>query len=634
MKSAEEIGLYDGEQPDATVDGISPDPSDPSFAEVRFSDGRVATMPTSHAEAMPQTPQPFSAVPPQEYGPPVQQPAPFADPSAVTEAPAPGAGAPPGPTMEEQLLADPMTGMPVGNAAPTDAAAGGMVLEPPGGVSALPGAQVDPGAAVVDQGHPGGFGDFSRSNDTSVTNTDTVEDPAVLGARTDDAYDSAAYGAREADLGKYRAGVEGINTELDAREAQEAQLRAAVRQRELETAEHARITEAMEKTPIDEDGFWSEKPGRQAAAWVALALSGFLQGATRGANPALNQMTQALNHAQDRWLENQQKSKAGLLATRSRMMDSQQNALSSLRLQISGVVEKKIQLEAQREGLPPPPALSTYLAQQGVKRAEEKNAIGSRVAQTATTRLAEEQRATPATGPTFRGDQELAQLGVDKKAHADAMNPSKLNLGGVVGGATRLQDISKALDAIAAKNGGELPAQGTASWSSLGLAPLAARLGIKNAEEQVNTRQLLEEAKLAFKQTVNIKSIDSENEGKNFNKIMDSGEGQTTIAAVRQKAQQANESAIGIASGVSRNPQGYIDFVRRAQTSNRGVTPDSAPRFRPMGPPGAAPRPDAEASAVGATTGGGPATPPLPTATATGLSRTGTYQRGSWKKPH
>jgi hypothetical protein len=53
-KSMEDLGLY-SEQPDATVDSILYDETDPSFVEVKFSDGRVATMPASHAEAMPKT---------------------------------------------------------------------------------------------------------------------------------------------------------------------------------------------------------------------------------------------------------------------------------------------------------------------------------------------------------------------------------------------------------------------------------------------------------------------------------------------------------------------------------------------------------------------------------------------------
>src|SRR5687767_12464804 len=68
----EELGLY-SEEPEATVDGITPDPADPAMAEVRFSDGRVATMPTSHAESMPQTPDPMAYGTP--FGPPAAPPA-------------------------------------------------------------------------------------------------------------------------------------------------------------------------------------------------------------------------------------------------------------------------------------------------------------------------------------------------------------------------------------------------------------------------------------------------------------------------------------------------------------------------------------------------------------------------------
>jgi hypothetical protein len=234
------------------------------------------------------------------------------------------------------------------------------------------------------------------------------------------------------------------------------------------------------------------------------------------------------------------------------------------------------------------------------------------------------------------------------------MDPKGLNLGGVVGGADRLQVIGDALEKIAARNGGSLPQQETISWSSLGLAPQAARLGIAGGRDEVTVKQLMEEAKLAYKQTVNIKSIDSENEGKNFNAIMDSGEGTTTLEAVRTRAAVANDNAKAVASGVTRDPQAYIDFVRGTLANNAGVQsgPKSADDLGfKVRKPGAG----QEAGAVQETTGagGGPAqsaplagaasqaagysvarqtpTPEYPSAKASGAtatpSRPGTYIR-------
>jgi hypothetical protein len=461
--------------------------------------------------------------------------------------------------------------------------------------------------------------------------------------RIDPAFEDEAQASRMKDTLRYRAGAEGLDAEIEAREAQEAALRLQQRQKELEVKEHQRVIQAIEKTPIDEDGFWQESPGRNAAAWIALGLSGFLQGATKGQNPALNQMVQALNHAQDRWLQNQQKSREGVFRARERLLGDAETTRNSLSMQLSGVLDKKITAEAQRAGLPVPPGIETYRASLAVKRAEAQNAIGQRVVSTATEQAQREQRATPATGPVRRGDQVLQHLGVAPKAHADAMDPKGLNLGGVVGGAERLGVVGKALEKIAARHGGSLPNQETVSWSSLGLASQAARWGLGGGKDEISVKQLLEEAKLAYKQTVNIKSIDSENEGKNFNAIMDSGEGMSTIEAVRTRARIANENAVGVASGVTRDPQGYIDFVRGTLHNNQGVEKGTQPAsFRPVGHGGGA-TPGQQAQE---TAGGGPApsAPLVPPGAATSLaakapetlttgSRPGTYQRLRGLKP-
>jgi hypothetical protein len=621
--SMEELGLY-GEQPDRKVSQVTPDEVDPSFSQVTFNDGTTETMPSSQASALPAEPPPMT---PQDMAL-AGAPAPM-DPAALAATGQPPAGpgytvtAPGAVPTEQSLLAGVNAASNPPLPTPDHTGLQGAAMHVGDGS-----ARVDPNAEIVAPGSPGGFGDFSRTTGEDVTNTDTVDDAATLQGRVGDAYDQEAEAARLHDEMGYASRRDSLDTELDARDAQEAQLRQQMRQAELEREEHEKVVKAMEATPIDEDGFWSESPGRAAGAWIALALSGFLQGATRGQNPALNQMVQALNHAQDRYVDNQQKNRASALSTRMKLMGDKQNAIDSMKLQLSGVMEKRIMLDAQREGLQPPPSLATYLAQGGVKRAEAQNAIGQRVAHSATIRSQEEQRATAATGPVRRGDLVLQQLGVAPKAHADAMDPKGLNLGGVVAGADRLQTISKALEAVAARNGGSLPAQGTASWTQLGLAPLAARLGIKNAEEQVNTKQLLEEAKLAYKQTVNIKSIDSENEGRSFNAIMDSGEGQTTIAAVKARAEMANQSAISIASGVTRDTQGYIDFVRSTQSGVPGVTKGQQPRGlkRVSGP---------DEAATVKQAGGAPAPGPLaptspeakvPATSATAFAR-GTYRR-------
>lgn len=550
-----EPDLYADLPPDATVDGMVEDPTNPGWVEVSFSDGRTATLPRGTAEELPQTPAapggpaPYSAD--AGFGPPLPPPA----------APPPAPGASGGFDVSGSGL--------VADFGPDEAAAQeqAAALAPPPSLvpTATPGTPdnaptVDYGE-VVAPGSPGGFAPYSQTTSEDRTATTTVDDPSVMAARLTSAQEDEAGAERLADTMAYRGRRDVLDTELDARDAQERQLRQQLRQAELERQGHQRVIQAMEKTPIDEDEFWSGSPGRTAGAWVALALSGFLQGATKGQNPALNQMVQALDAAQDRFVATQKANRESTYRARERLMGDAKNTEDSFRAQLAGIVNRKIDLEAQRAGLQAPPGLETYKAKKAMEVAERQNAIGSRVAEQSSIRAQEESRATPGTGPQTRFDVELRNLGVDKKRHDKAMTEDKL--GDVAVGARRLAEVNKALQAIAAKNGGELQAKTPLSWEQLGLAPVAARLGIQNAQEQVNTKQLLEEAKLAFKQTVNIKSIDSENEGKNFNAIIDSGESTTTLNAIAQKAQEADQRALTSATGVAGgNARRYLDLLQ------------------------------------------------------------------------
>lgn len=610
-----------GEQPDRQATSVTPDEIDPSFSQVQFSDGTMETMPTSQAEALPQRPPAPPAVAAPLAGPlptPEQ-----AQPNALAAA-WEGAGHDPLVAATEAGTAQPGYQAPVGR--PTNP-----LPDSPGGVSELPAPQTDL-AEIVAPGTPGGFADFSQATNESATSTDTVEDPEVMGQRVDDAFDDQAAAARLHDTMRYSAQRDALDTESDARDAQAAEAQRALRQAQAEKTEHEKIYKAIEATPIDEDAFWSESPGRAAGAWIALALSGFLQGATRGQNPALNQMVQALNHAQDRYVQNQQKSRDSQLRTRERLMGSSENAVSSLKLQLSGIMEKRIMLDAQREGLAPPPGLATYLAQGQVKRAEEKNAIGARVAHSATVSSQAEQRATPGTGPVTRFDAGLRAIGVTPEAHQKA---EAAGVGEKVRAADELRQVHGALQKIAAANGGDLKAQGTMSWTQLGLAPLAARLGIKNAEEQVNTTQLLNQASLAYISAIgNIKGLDSNVERERFEKILNSGETQTTLAAIDERARMAENSAVSVASGFAGgNARRYVDLLRGQQQvpesggfSERVVRPGKGPtetETLDQAAGGAAPGPLAGATR--------PAARALETST-TG-SRPGTYQRLRGSKP-
>lgn len=608
-----------GEQPDRQVERIQEDEVDPSFSQVFFNDGTMETVPTSQAAALPQAPPPLT---PEELAaqgaPPPLTPAELAStgtPAPPSAPPAMGAPAPPG-----------LMGM-FGRAA----------NPPPEVVPTAP--TVGTGAAQVDMGEivapaqPGGFADYAASTSESATSTDTVDSAETMAGRVDDAFDAQARADHLRDNMAYAAKRDSLDTELDLRDQQVAEQSRMLRQAELERAEHERIYKAVEATPIDEDAFWSESPGRAAGAWIALALSGFLQGATRGQNPALNQMVQALDRAQDRYIQNQQRSRDGQLRTRERMMGSLDNAIATTRMQLSGIMEKRIQLEAQREGVQPPPSLTTYLAQGAVKRAEAKNAIGQRVAHSATIASQREQRATPGTGPQTRFDVGRKALGIDDQRHEKAM---AAGLGDQVAGATKVAAIRDALKRIADANGGELPAQGTFSWNQIGLAPFVARLGGKNADEQVTTKQLLTQATLAYMESLkSLKGIDANQERQKFEDSINTGVAGSTLGALDAAVERADRAALSTASGFAGgNARRYVDLLKAQQ--NEPVKGELTGLRKRTGAP-----PPSEAQTIqqqSAPASGGAAPGPLPhaaraLATSTTGSRPGTYQRLRGSKP-
>ncbi len=635
---------YDDQQPDATVDTILQDETNPAMSEVTFSDGRKATMPTSHAQAMPQTPQPDLYASGQAFGPPAATPP--ADPNALQSVGVPAGTAP---LDEAGLVGSVQAGpqAPPGAAGPNG---GWGTPEFPlqnaqfGTLSGTPDVRpVDPNSAIVSPGSPGGE---MLPSQLSETTNQYADSPEQQQARLGTAADAQAQAAYDTATQQHDAQVNSALTQAAGLEAQAAELEQQKRQAELEIAEHQRVVKAMEDHPLDEDAFWTSSPGREAGAWVALALSGFLQGATKGQNPALNQMIQSLNSAQDRHMQTLQRERDSVLARREKAMGHAENARDSVKMQLSGLVSKRIDLDAQRAGIPPVPALETYKAKMAMDVAERQNAIGQRIVSQATL----QSRAAPATAPVRQAEVVLKNvLGPDwQKKHQDAMDPKGLNLGGQVQGADELTAVASALQKLQDPKTGQLAAQGV-SLDKLGLAPFAARWGFQSGQDQVDARQLIERAKLAFKQTINIKSVDSENEGKNFNLIMDSGEGRSTVGAIVDKANAAKRGAISTADGVAPGAsQQYIDYVRQTQNSNpydapkTGHDPERAARLRAasqvLSPGSGKP---ADERAVAETTGGGPApSSPLappgargPETSPTG-SRPGTYRRLRESKPN
>jgi hypothetical protein len=556
---------------DRVTTSIQPDDKDPTFSFVEFSDGSSETMPTSQAEALP-----------------AAAPAPIGAPLAANGEP---------PLLPGELAAmgaaEPASGDPVAfpNALAQQWEAAGQDpivqanesgIAPPGYTGmGMPGGETNPNAPRVDYGEivapgsPGGFGVAGQTSTTSTSQQQTVDDPSVMQGRVDEAINADAQAAFDRDTAAFESKATALQNESMARDAQEQQLRQEMRRAELERAEHEKMVKAIEATPVDEDAFWSDSPARTAGAWIALALSGFLQGATRGQNPALNQMVQALNHAQDRYIQTQLRQRDSSLQTRIKLMGDKQNAIDSLKMQLAGAVEKRIQVDSQRQGLTPPPALSTYLSERQMKRAEWANAIGGRTSQTVSNTLATESRATPATGPQTRFDVELRGLGVQPEKHQKAM---EAGLGDQVAGAVKVAKIRDALKAIASKNGGELPAQTTFSWRQLGLAPLAARMGNTNADEQVNTQQLLTQATLAYMESLkSLKGIDANAEREKFEQSINTGVAGSTLGALDSAVQRAESSALSTASGFAGgNARRYVDLLKSQQNEPDQTTPINA----------------------------------------------------------
>ena len=634
MKTMEELGLY-GEQPDRKATAVTPDAQDPSFAQVTFNDGTMETMPTSQAEALP-----FEAsVPPYDpasYGPP-------APPAAPAGAPEPAAapGFTPDPGFAPVAPVDPSVNPNVVPAGPN--VVRGDSFRPEGSLpSSNLQASIGTGDAtpqtdygeIVAPGSPGGFGVAGQTETTSTSQQQTVDDPSVMQGRVDEAINADAQAAFDRDTAAFESKATALQNESMARDAQEQQLRQEMRRAELERAEHEKMVKAIEATPVDEDAFWSDSPARTAGAWIALALSGFLQGATRGQNPALNQMVQALNHAQDRYIQTQLRQRDSSLQTRIKLMGDKQNAIDSLKMQLAGAVEKRIQVDSQRQGLTPPPALSTYLSERQMKRAEWANAIGGRTSQTVSNTLATESKATPATGPQTRFDVELRGLGVQPEKHQKAMESG---LGDQVAGAVKVAKIRDALKAIADKHGGTLPAQTTLSWNQLGLAPFVARGGWFsravgadiNANEQVDTKQLLTQATLAYMESLkSLKGIDANAEREKFEQSINTGVAGSTLGALDSAVQRAESSALSTASAYAGgNARRYVELLKGQQNEpERGAVnvrrtvspPTEAQTIQQAGPGGAAPGPLAA----------GPNRPEAraPETSTTG-SRPGTYRR-------
>lgn len=628
-------------QPNVDTDSVisvTPDETDPSWSQVQFADGRTETRPTAEADALPKAAPEGPPPPPVGAGVAYDQLSgnPLASPAAaplppplVTGSVAPGAAAP-----TEAGLVDTAK---AGGAPPM---AGkvldlGVKLTPGDGPGKLPERQVDPGSTLLAPAGGAGAAPGDVQTTTGRTEEEYAVDPAQAAANAQAGYQQLEQDVVETEANELAARRAQTDAAEQAAQGQISKQYEAIRKAEIFTEESRRALKAVEDHPIEED-FYKDSPGRQVAAWVALALSGFLTGSTKGANPALGQMMKALSDAQERFVANQRADKNSKLSLRARDLEDAKTAEASVRMQMPGLIEKHAQLAAQKAGLSElVPGVSTAVAQIRMKSMEAQQQFAQHPVARTERRLVEERKGG-ARGPVFQGDVELQAIGVDPKAHNQAMDPKGDNLGGLVQGAHRLQAIHNELQAIAARHGGELPHQNLVSYDTFGAAKMATRLGSKDAADQVRARQLLEEAKLAFKQTINIKSVDSENEGKNFNAMIDSGTTDQTLQALAERVQETNQRAVSTASGYSRAPQAYLEFVQRTLRTNPGVTGAGAPPtpkrstgFKVDAP--AAPAEPAPAPSPGGSAEAPKASDPRPAPTG---SRRGTYQRLRESKPN
>lgn len=632
--------LYEGLPPDATVDSVYEDDGNPGWSFVKFSDGREATLPTETALSMPQTPMAPPAsqgtypgeigapLPPE--GPPLPPPgAPPVDPAAA------GAGAPPVPEGFSPVPPiDPSAQPGVVPAGPN--VYRGNSFRPEG---TLPGTPLEVNAGQDGTGSPttpadggfaglaqpataGGFAPYSTQESTQVSADQTADDPATMQARLGEAVQADAEAAYARDLAAYDASVGAKHLAAGQLMEQEAELQRQRREHELTQREHAKFIDAIERNPIDEDGFWTASPGRRAAAWIALSLSGFLQGVSRGANPMLSQMVNALNSAQDSWLRNQQAQRDSVLKRRAQAMGDERAAVASLDMQLNGLMTKYVQLQADAAGTPVPQGLATYVAERQLKMAERQNEIGrivtDRVAQT----VQNEQRATPGQPALRRGDVVLRDLGLDpttpdgRKAINEAWDPNGGNVPGAVDAATKLSSIRNELNAIKKKYG-DLPQQAFLSYNTFGAAPFAGRLGSEPAKDQVRAKALLLEAQQLVKQSAGTtKLFDSNQERDDLLKTLDTGEPTTTLQAIDALSQRANTNAISAAQRYTRDPQGLIDFIRESRGQTLGVKKGRQPRvtrqLAPGQPPAAGGTPGEAAPAAQPPLGGSPPPPSSP----------------------
>src|SRR6185503_3484100 len=455
----------------------------------------------------------------------------------------------------------------------------------------LPAAQPDPNAPIVTAPGTGGPTDPTATTESvGVTTNDTVTDPTQLAQDVPAAYNDIADTLDADAQARQDAAATQNQFELDQANAREQQLADDAHRAQIHTEEAQRVVKVIEDTPIEED-FYKDSPGRQVAAWVALALSGFLSGSTQGANPAMGQMMQALSAAQERFIANQRADKTSKLNKRMAELGDAKTAEASVRMQLGKVFEDRAKLQAKQVGLAElPPAVSTAGAQMRVKAAEASQAIGLHVQRRTDERFTQERRPLPTpAAPTNQAEQQLQSiLGPQyAKKHQEATDPKGANLPGLLTGAKRAEQIASRLDQLARNNGGTLPGEGLTG--EFGSATSAKIFNNQSSKDVLEARSLKEELKLAFKQSSSTsKFFDGVQEVKGLTDILETSNWETSSKAVRSYVQRAHQGALAVADGVAPGRgEAYLKYLEGASTPRAGApTPKRSTGFKVPGAAG------------------------------------------------
>ncbi len=607
------------------VTDIAPHDTDPAYSVVTYADGRNETMPTSQAKLLPMAPM----GPPALEGPPPPPVGPGGNPddAALTSVGDPLAQAP----TEGQLVSG-VQGAANGPGAGFQDL--GVRMAPGAGPGTLPDAQPDPNAPVAPGDVAQPLGNDTITDTVSGTVNNTVGDPEQVAQDVSAGYSSAADDLDAQARGEQVARNVENQALLEQENAHKAQLEDDLHKAQIHTEESKKVVDAIEATPIEED-FYKDAPGRQVAAWVALALSGFLSGSTQGANPAMGQMMQALSNAQNRFIDNQRADKSSKLAKRTKLLGDAQAAEATLRMQYGKVVDDHAKTVAKQYGLDAlPPAMSTAAAKLRVEGAEAAGKVQMFVQSRTEQRHAVERKPPTTQAPTNQAEAQLQTfLGPQyAKKHAEATDPKGTNLPGILVGAQRAEEIKAKLDKLAKDNGGQLPGEGITG--GLGASTSAKVFGDQASKNVLEAKSLKEELKLAFKQSsTTSKYFDSEKEGQGLNDILNTGNWETSSKAIGSYAQRAKQAALSIADGVApgRGKQ-YLDYLSGASKER--------PTMSGGGGGGGIRERVVQPAPAGGTTGEAPATRPLPPPAGkapeanpgTGSQR-GTYRRLRESKP-